>query len=75
MYSSVAGICKREKQSLHKILKYCHGFFGSIALLCLQGLQYNMGGTKSPRGPEWAGQAFHPASASLFKAIGDQCIV
>lgn len=28
-----------------------------------------------PLGPEWAGQAFHPASASLFKAIGDQCIV
>lgn len=48
MYSSVTGICKREKQRLHKILKYCHGFFGSMALLCPQGLQYNMGGTKSP---------------------------
>lgn len=28
--------------------EYCHGFFGSTALLCLQGHQYEVGGSQPP---------------------------
>lgn len=48
----IIGICKRyEMQESHKMKEneeYCHGFFGSTALLRLEGHQHEVGGSRPP---------------------------
>lgn len=49
----IIGICKPYKmqkcaQNMKENDEYCHGFFGSTALLHLQGHRYKVGGSSPP---------------------------